>query len=117
MTGYMTTIGVVIFHLKKLWYEEIKSGRKTSEWREASDYWLKRLCTLPPKKIVELVNRKPTSLNIVPLPTYSVSKAWFTVGYPKNNLPRLEADIVGILIHLDTQQLEIQIQNVKENFG
>jgi len=95
-------------------YEEIKAGRKTSEWRDASDYWLKRFCTLPVKKVVDLVKEKPASLNIVPLPTCSKSKAWFTIGYPKNNLPRLEADIFAVFLHRDTQQLEIQIQNVRE---
>jgi hypothetical protein len=89
----------VVFRLKRHWlidgktiniYEEIKAGRKTSQWRDASDYWLKRLVPPTPRK------------------------AWFTVGYPLNNLPRLEADIIKVIYHANTEQLEIKIGNVKE---
>lgn len=31
------------FVLKRKWFEEIKSGRKTVEYREVKDYWTKRL--------------------------------------------------------------------------
>lgn len=54
-----------------------------------SDYWARRLIQRP-------------------------RRAWFTVGYPKNNLPRLEADITAIVPHKDSQQYEIQIENVIE---
>lgn len=30
-------------HLKKRWYDMIKSGEKTEEYRAITDYWLKRL--------------------------------------------------------------------------
>lgn len=71
-------------------YEEIKAGRKTSEWRDHKVYW------------DNILIKKP-------------SKAWFVVGYPKNNLlPRLEADIVKIILHEDSHQFEIQFTNVKE---
>ncbi len=34
---------MLIFPLKKQWYEKIKSGEKTIEYREVKDYWTDRL--------------------------------------------------------------------------
>lgn len=34
---------MLIFHLKKQWYDKIKSGEKTVEYREVKPYWEKRL--------------------------------------------------------------------------
>lgn len=34
---------MLYFTLKKIWFEAIKAGRKTVEYREAKDYWTKRL--------------------------------------------------------------------------
>ncbi len=34
---------MLIFTLKKEWYEKIKSGEKTVEYREVKDYWTTRL--------------------------------------------------------------------------
>jgi len=98
--------GVVIFHLKRLWagpdglidlYEEIKAGRKNSEWREARPYWWSRLF------------KKADGKNIL-----KVKRAWFVIGYPKHNLPRLEADIKRVIFHVFQGYFEIQFENVIE---
>ena len=34
---------MLIFPLKKQWYEKIKSGEKTIEYREVKLYWIKRI--------------------------------------------------------------------------
>lgn len=34
---------MLIFHLKKEWFEKVKSGEKTHEYRVYNDYWLKRI--------------------------------------------------------------------------
>ena len=34
---------MLIFPLKKEWYEKIRSGKKTIEYREVKPYWTKRL--------------------------------------------------------------------------
>ncbi len=34
---------MLIFPLKKEWYEKIKNGEKTIEYREVKDYWTRRL--------------------------------------------------------------------------
>lgn len=36
---------MLIFPLKKSWYEKIKSGEKTIEYREVKPYWTKRICS------------------------------------------------------------------------
>lgn len=36
---------MLIFSLKKQWYEKIKSGKKTIEYREVKLYWKKRFYT------------------------------------------------------------------------
>lgn len=33
----------LIFHLKKEWFEKIKSGKKTHEYREVKQYWITRI--------------------------------------------------------------------------
>lgn len=114
----------VVFRLKKHWkmkiddkvvvlYEEIKAGRKTSEWRDTTRYWMR---VLAPSVMFEKMTRAgfsdspPEDLTKF----LSKSKAWFTTGFPKNNVPRLEADITGLIYHPASCQLEIQIANVKE---
>ena len=90
----------VWFRLKKRgWgyddiYGAIKAGEKTSEWRDLTPYWEKRF-------------------EKTPAPT----RALFTVGFPKRNLPRLEADIKAIIRHEDSEQYEIQVINVVEKEG
>lgn len=37
---------MLIFPLKKQWFEKIKSGEKTIEYREVKDYWTKRISKL-----------------------------------------------------------------------
>ena len=86
----------VVFHLKRFWNgrdlrEEIKSGKKRIEYRDASIYWLTRL----------LKNPKPR-------------RAWFVFGYPKNNLPRFEADIISIIPFPFRNQIETHFSNVIE---
>ena len=34
---------MLVFNLKKEWFEKIKSGKKTIEYREVKPYWTSRL--------------------------------------------------------------------------
>jgi len=122
----------IVFRLKRLWkiklterpkddvefdlYEAIKAGQKTSEFRDYTNYWEQRLCPgLDEPDDPELEFQKLPTLSTIDITKFLKPKiAWFTVGYPKNNLPRLEADIIKLLLHLDSDQFEIQFQNVKE---
>lgn len=109
----------MIFHLKRIWegkdlWEEIKSGRKTSEWRDFCKYWLYRLCKpRNPNILILYINVNGTAPQEVS-PWLKVKKAWFLQGYPKGNLPRLEAEITGLVYHPDSSQLEIKFTNAKE---
>jgi ribosomal protein S3 len=115
---------ITIFNLKRFWhidgtkldlYEDIKAGRKTSEWRSASPYWLRKLLTNRLTKeglkyVLQTRGHTPQELTTL----LKVHKAWFVIGYPKGNVPRLEADITALIYHRESGQLEIKITNVKE---
>ena len=91
----------VVFHLSRSLvilgkyvdpYDSIRCGRKTVEYRPNSMFW--RLCLIQ-------ANPRP-------------SRAWFVVRYPKDNLPRLEADITRIVCRHPTNQIEVHFKNVVE---
>ena len=67
---------MLTFNLKKEWFEKIKSGEKTHEYREVKPYWQKRLLNNPSGYIC------------------------FCLGYPKENeaYKRLYAKIKNITI-------------------
>ena len=98
-----------VFYKRGTIYEEIKAGRKTSEWRDMTHYWVKRLFSRAKFEINANYDQDLT-------PFLKVHKAWFVQGYPKGNLPRLEADIIGAIFHTSfhRQQLEIKFTNVNE---
>jgi hypothetical protein len=121
---------VIIFHLSKQYppltpvhpylhcaetlYEQIKKGKKTSEWRDFNKYWLYRLCKpTNPNVLILFINDNGTEPQNI-TPWLKVHKVWFVQGYPKDTLPRLEADITALLFHSKSTQLEIQFTNVKE---
>ncbi len=105
----------IIFRLKNRWinpdgtctylYRDILEGRKTSEFRDCIPYWENRL--YKKKMTVDTLHLAP-----------KVDRAWFIVGFPKGNVPRIEADITNILIHNDADgfasQYEIRFTNVEE---
>lgn len=91
----------VVFHLHRSFmilgnpvdpYEAIRCGRKTVEYRPYSRHWRLHLIQANPRP----------------------SRAWFVVKYPKDNLPRLEADITRIVYRHPTNQIEVHFKNVKE---
>ena len=100
----------------RLW-DEILSGRKTVEFRECNAYWWKRLFTfdfnsLWSKTVRTKAQRRKTdayfthaSYPFIPM------KAFFTIGYPKNNLPRIEAKVEFIVYYYLKNQLGTGIAN------
>lgn len=93
-------------------YEAIKVGQKTSEFRDFTAYWEQRLC--PSLDFLKLPCPDSSNIDVDITNFLKVKTAWFTVGYPKNNLPRLEAEITKLILHFESDQFEIQFQNVKE---
>ena len=95
-------------------YEAVKSGRKPSEWRDASDHWIRRLLNEEGVSLLETFNSGYEKLDeLCFLPYYwKYTKARFVVGYTKS--PMLVAEVTGIIYHRDTEQFEVQIKNVVE---
>jgi hypothetical protein len=101
-------------------YDEIKSGRKTSEWRDFKPFWIKRLLKKT-EDISHIVKGFGVSDTIELTGGLRVGRAWFVEGFPKNSLPRLEAIITDLLYHNtghllnnDTGQFEIKFKDVIE---
>lgn len=114
---------MLIFPLKKQWYEKIKSGEKTIEYRELKPYWIKRITNS-----VQIHNQKHDykacdfKSNI---PTddvcFKISMPCFLqLGY--NPETRLRAEITQIKIvdglntdlHIDKLVYAIHLGNIKE---
>ena len=90
-------------------YEAIKSGKKTVEYRDASDHWWNRLI----EKRAKLLGKFYRGRNMVfQKGQLKHDKAVFVVGYTK--YPRLVADITKIIYLYDSNQFEVHIKNVKE---
>lgn len=45
---------MLILNLKKQWFEKIKTGEKTHEYREVKDYWSNRLMFVSPGDLLIL---------------------------------------------------------------
>jgi hypothetical protein len=88
-------------------YERIRRGEKTSEWRDFNPYWQKRLLLCYDLKAL---SRKPIECT----GDLRVHKAWFVQGYPKGNMPRIEAQITGLIYHPAWHQFEIQFKRTRE---
>ncbi len=102
-------------------YEALKTGEKTSEWRDGSDYWAKRLLTEMGRTQIrwarEYKERNKGRTNphfIIPFPEYlwKHKKARFVVGHTKS--PMLVADVTVITYYSETNQFEIRVENVEE---
>jgi hypothetical protein len=118
----------MMFRLKKYWFidgvqcnlwNEIVSGRKTEEFREATPYWWKRLLGHDYNSFwsqATIADAQKRHMNFV-LNVFEYSfipkVATFTVGYPRNNLPRIEAEIKYVKYLWATNQLAVGIANVR----
>ncbi len=106
---------MLIFPLKKEWYEKIKSGEKTIEYREVKPYWTKRL--LHEKYNDYSAARYPSKMYSI-LKRYS-EPCFFRLGYTKE---RLEAWITKIEVvdgkdtdlHIDKPVYAIHFKDVRE---
>lgn len=67
---------MLIFHLKKEWFEKVKSGEKTHEYRVYNDYWKKRINKLQKdiefrKQVLDITSTHPDKVSVC-----------FMCGYP-----------------------------------
>lgn len=102
---------MLTFNLKKEWFEKIKSGEKTHEYRIVKPYWFKRLFLFSP-----ILCRQTT----IPLHSECV----FCCGYPKKDdaTKRITAKIKNITIKngletdlkIDEDVFDIKFELIKE---
>ena len=114
---------MLIFPLKKQWYEKIKSGKKTIEYREVKQYWIKRLMNIVQQhNYVHDYKACDFKINIptndiyfkIPMPCF------LQLGY--NPETRLRADVVRIEsvdgrdtdLAIDKPVYAIHLSNVRE---
>lgn len=112
---------MLTFNLKKEWFEKIKSGEKTHEYRVMSDYWIKRIDPLGRKP--EFVDKYMCDYfkNIPAIKwTYGVSNVLslrnsdgiiFCCGYPQKDdkEKRLYAKIKAITSNVNGMYTDLKI--------
>lgn len=78
---------MLIFNLKKEWFEKIKSGEKTHEYRKMSPYWNKRFINLFKKADakVALNSLRRSIINKNSIELYPDFEVCFVLGYPNKN--------------------------------
>ena len=91
---------MLTFNLKKEWFEKIKSGEKTHEYRQRTDYWYRRLFYYWYKtKNKESFDDKETIC--------------FACGYPHKDdkEKRLYAKVKSVTITYDGFQTDLEIDS------
>ncbi len=66
---------MLTFNLKKEWFEKIKSGAKTHEYRIANDYWRKRMSRYTFNELIQKGTNKKMPLGDI----------CFCLGYPRKD--------------------------------
>lgn len=97
---------MLIFPLKKEWYEKIKSGEKTVEYREVKPYWTSRLYNeigLFPEQ-TQIIKSIPCKFRF-----------GYTNRYMTATITKIEIiDGKGTDLHIDKPVYAIYLANVKE---
>ena len=91
-------------------YEAIKTGKKTSEYRDATPYWAKRL--LNKRGLSHYNSIIGCRIWMFTQEDLKHTEATFRVGYTKG--PTLHATIKDIIWKPREEQFEIHIENVVE---
>lgn len=115
---------MLIFPLKKEWYEKIKSGEKTIEYREVKVYWSKRIYSELSKEFERRFNHKFCSyedftFSVVKCTEDAKLKCKLRLGYTNRYMT---ANITKIVIvdgkdtdlHIDKPVYAIHLSDVKE---
>lgn len=106
---------MITFNLKKCWFEKIKSGEKTFEYREQTKYWIKKLSNL-------FINAEVKRQFLISIETgctfeskhkYLKDKGLiiFACGYPKkeDKTKKLPAKIKNIRTNIDGNESDLEI--------
>lgn len=96
---------MLTFNLKKEWFEKIKSGEKTHEYREYKPYWRKRLENYIGEDFSATRLRFGNLINIEK-PYYII----FSCGYTseKDKSKRLKAKLISIRL-IDGRETDLKI--------
>ena len=112
---------MLIFILKKEWYEKIKSGEKTIEYREVKPYWERRLQNfknaysryVSPKDRAFFLKNYPVTLNR--LRAYCVLRKGYTNKYMAAIMKKIEiVDGKNTDLHIDKPVFAIHFAEVEE---
>ena len=106
---------MLTFNLKKEWFEKIKSGEKTHEYREQTKYWIKRISNL----FINAEVKRQFLISIETGFTFESKRKYlknkgiiiFACGYPKkeNKAKRLLAKIKNIRTNIDKNESDLEI--------
>jgi len=108
-------ITMLVFTLKKEWYEKIKSGEKTIEYREVKPYWTKRLnsCfTIPAaSQLLEGIRKELTFNCVFPCKL----RLGYTKEYLSARIIKIEiVDGKDADLHIDKPAYAIHLSNIME---
>lgn len=118
---------MLIFPLKKEWYEKIKRGEKTIEYREVKPYWTKRINKykdwwsqfLPPKDRSVFCASFPTVFHSRTNPGENAQcllRCGYTYQCTLANITKIEiVDGKDTDLHIDKPVYAIHLANVQEN--
>lgn len=111
---------MLTFNLKKEWFEKIKSGEKTHEYREYKPYWRKRLEKCIGDDFSATRLRFGNTI-VVEYPHYIT----FICGYAseRNKNKRLKARLISVRLidgretdlHINKPVYDIKFELIKEN--
>lgn len=116
---------MLIFPLKKEWYEKIKSGEKTIEYREVKPYWVKRLqkewglnydSYVPKiKRLIFTSECLGTAYNCNDKPIPCKLRLGYTNQYMTANITKIKIiDGKDTDLHIDKPVYAIHLANVRE---
>lgn len=109
---------MLIFPLKKQWYEKIKSGEKTIEYREVKPYWTRRLSHpdyCGEKELAALLTGKWISINFLNNSTKCKLRLGYTNKYMTAYISKIEVvDGKDTDLAIDKPVYAIHLSDVKE---
>lgn len=105
---------MLLFPLKKEWYDKIKSGEKTIEYREVKPYWTKRLqkeLGNTPFEPVHYISDKTSDL----LHLQCILQLGYTKQRLKAYINKIEVvNGINTDLHIDRTVYAVHLYNVKE---
>lgn len=123
---------MLTFNLKKEWFEKIKSGEKTHEYRMQSKYWISRISNF--LGYTRIKERLSNAINTGDYFTFETDAGFpysravcFCCGYPKKDdktkrvyglITRISANIDGRMTDLEINEpvFDIEFKLIKEGW-